>query len=296
MELTNPTNVQTNLNNQQPWVGNPYQSAQSQSQPPTPQGAQLDYAGFWLRYLAQMVDSAIWSLNFFMPLYLLSALGTANVEVFVPGFLWFILYILMAGPLIKFFVHPWLISHTGAGLGKMICGMEIINQDESRLTYKNAVFREYIAKIASNALLGLGYYWIFRNPQRQGWHDGLAGTYVIKKHNGALTGLMALIIMIVMIFGLGYKAFDNFRNAKTLQYDIMTLVTQVQQDFTETLAPKTPSTSFDSGSDKKDWQVEFDDSWILKDDGNQINYGDYEKYQNMSYDELLKELEKLNTQ
>ena len=260
---------------------------------------QLDYAGFWLRYLAQMVDSAIWSLNFFAPLYLLSAFGTSNVEVFIPALLWFILYALFAGPLVKFIAHPWLISHTGAGLGKLVCGLEIINHTESRLTFKNALFREYIAKIASNGLLGLGYYWIFKTPQKQGWHDGLAGTYVVKKHNGALTGLMALIIMLAVIFGLGYKTFDNFRNAKTLQYDIVTLVTQIQQDFTETLAPKTPSTDL-----MNDYETEYlnqlnkmnqnSDSEIQPD--YDAYYDVYKEYQNMSYDELLKELEKLSTQ
>jgi len=278
----------------------PYQPVQPQSQPSNLQTLQLDYAGFWLRYLAQMVDSAIWSLNFFAPLYLLSVFGLTNVEAFIPAFLWFILYIFLAGPLVKFFVHPWLISHTGAGVGKLVCGLEIVNHMQSRLTFKNALFREYIAKIASNGLLGLGYYWIFKTPQKQGWHDGLAGTYVVKKHNGVLTGLMALIIMLAVIFGLGYKTFDDFKNAKTLQYDIMTLVTQIQQDFTETLAPKTPSTDFmdDYKPNYLDQinNIDIKDIDINTNTESPFDYGDYEKYQNMSYDELLKELEKLNTQ
>jgi len=196
---------------------------------------QTKYAGFWIRYFAQMIDIFIWSLNFFIPFYLLSTFGTSSVDVFLPGFLWFLLYVTLVAGLTRFFVHPWLISKTGCGLGKLVCGLEITNQNGSRLTYKNALFREYIAKIASNALLGLGYYWIFRTPQKQGWHDSMAGTYVVKKHNGFFTGLMVLIIVLTAIAGMSYKSYNSFKNAKTLQFDIATIVTQTQQDITKAL-------------------------------------------------------------
>ncbi len=191
------------------------------------------YAGFWIRYFAQLVDILVWSLNFFIPLYLLSAFAASNVQAFIPGFLWFLLYSLFVAGFIKFFMHPWLISKLGCGLGKFICGLEITNIDGSRLTYKNALFREFIAKIASNALLGYGYYQIFKTPQKQSWHDELAGTYVIKKHNGVFAGLMILVVFLTINGGLIYKSFANYKNATTLQYDIMTVITQIQQDFSK---------------------------------------------------------------
>lgn len=199
--------------------------------------SQTNYAGFWIRWFAQGVDALIWSLNFFAPLYLLSVFGSAGLNTFILGFLWFLLYVLFVSGLIKFFLHPYLISKIGGGLGKLVCGLEIINQNGSRLTYKNALFREFIAKIASNALLGLGYYWIFKTPQKQGWHDSLAGTYVVKKHNGFFAGLMMLILFLAINGGLAYKSFDNFRNAKTLQYDLFTLTTQLQQDLSKEITP-----------------------------------------------------------
>lgn len=258
-----------------------------------------NYAGFWIRYFAQMVDSAIWSLNFFVPLYLLSAFATFSLEKFVPGLLWFLLYALFVAPLVKLFVHPWLIANMGAGLGKLTCGLEIVNQNTSRLTFKNALFREYIAKIASNALLGLGYYWIFKTPQKQGWHDGLAGTYVLRKHNGFFAGLMSLILFLAIIGGLTYKSVQNFINAKTLQYDIATTVTQIQQDFAKDLAPKTPSTDLMDRYEQeylnqlKDINTDAD-SEIQPD--YDAYYEIYKKYQDMPYEDLMKELEKLNTQ
>ena len=194
---------------------------------------QTTYAGFWLRWFAQATDGAIWSINFFGALYLLSAYGSSNVEAFVPNLLWFLLYILFCAGFLRFFAHPLLISKTGAGFGKLVYGLKIVRLDGAALTYKNALFREFIAKIASNALLGLGYYWIFKTPQKQAWHDSLAGTYVVKKHNGFFAGLMTLILFLAIDGGLVYKTFDNFKNNKTLQYDITTLVTQIQQDFSK---------------------------------------------------------------
>ena len=205
---------------------------------------QTAYAGFWLRWFAQGVDIIIWSLNFFIPLYLLSVFGSVDVATFVPSFLWFLLYVILCAGLVKFFVHPLLISRIGAGFGKLACGLQIVRLDGSSLTYKNALFREFIAKIASNALLGLGYYWIFKTPQKQAWHDSLAGTYVIKKHHGFFAGLMVLLLFFAVNAGLAYKAFDNFRTNKTLHYDLATLVTQIQQDLNKSTEPTSPARSF----------------------------------------------------
>lgn len=191
---------------------------------------QTNYAGFWIRWFAQLVDTMIWSANFFLAFFVLSAFGTKNVEVFIPSLLWFLLYVVFVVGLIRLFLHALLISKLGRGFGKLACGLEITNQEGVRLTYKNALFREFIAKIASNALLGYGYYMILKNPQRQAWHDSLAGTYVLKKYNGFFTGLMILILFTILNGGLVYQSVMNFMKAETLKYDVVTLITQIQQE------------------------------------------------------------------
>jgi uncharacterized RDD family membrane protein YckC len=199
------------------------------------------YAGFWVRWFAQLVDTSVWAVSFFGALYILSATVGTSVETFIPGLLWFLLYVLLGAGLVKFLLHPYLIAQLGAGLGKLACGLHIVRLDGAQLTYKNALFREYIAKLASNALLGAGYYWIFRNQQRQGWHDSLAGTYVLKRYNGIGTGFLVLVLFLAINAGLAYKAFDTFRANTSLQYNLVTLVTQIQQDFTKA-APSTIQT------------------------------------------------------
>jgi uncharacterized RDD family membrane protein YckC len=34
--------------------------------------------------------------------------------------------------------------------------------------------------IFSLAVVGIGFLWILRDPERQAWHDRVAGTYVVK--------------------------------------------------------------------------------------------------------------------
>jgi uncharacterized RDD family membrane protein YckC len=37
-----------------------------------------------------------------------------------------------------------------------------------------------LAAIFSFVPFGLGFFWILRDPERQAWHDKIAGTYVVK--------------------------------------------------------------------------------------------------------------------
>ena len=37
-----------------------------------------------------------------------------------------------------------------------------------------------LSSIFSLAVLGIGCLWILRDPERQAWHDKVAGTYVVK--------------------------------------------------------------------------------------------------------------------
>lgn len=290
MEQVNTSDNQTAVANSQLAMAGT--QAHAAYQPPVQELVQAapagDYAGFWLRYFAQIVDSTVWALNFFVPLYLLSVFGTENIQTFIPAFLWFLLYTLFGAGLIRFFGHPWLISRLGAGFGKLVCGLQITTVAGSRLTVKNALFRESVAKIASNALLGYGYYAIFKHSQKQAWHDELAGTYVVKKHSGLFAGLMVLVLTLTVITGLLYKSYDNFRNAKTLQYDVMTLITQIQQDFSSQ-----PTSGTDDADTSLDDIENINDMDTNIESGTQTNYPDYE---NMDIEELFKQLENYKTQ
>jgi len=64
-------------------------------------------------------------------------------------------------------------------VGGIICQLRVVRVDGARLTFADALVRG-LSSIFSLAVLGLGCLWILRDPERQAWHDRIAGTYVVK--------------------------------------------------------------------------------------------------------------------
>jgi len=67
----------------------------------------------------------------------------------------------------------------GTTVGGIICQLRVIRTDGGRLQGVDALVRG-LSGIFSLAVLGLGGLWILRDPERQAWHDKIAGTYVVK--------------------------------------------------------------------------------------------------------------------
>jgi uncharacterized RDD family membrane protein YckC len=67
----------------------------------------------------------------------------------------------------------------GTTLGGMICQLRVIRTDGRKLEFPESLVRG-LTGIFSLAVVGLGFLWILRDPERQGWHDRVAGTYVVR--------------------------------------------------------------------------------------------------------------------
>ncbi len=57
--------------------------------------------------------------------------------------------------------------------------IKVIKTDGSQLDLVNAFIR-YIGLVISIACLFIGVIWAAFDGQKQGWHDKIAGTYVVK--------------------------------------------------------------------------------------------------------------------
>jgi uncharacterized RDD family membrane protein YckC len=71
----------------------------------------------------------------------------------------------------------------GTTVGGIICQLRVIRTDGSPLRFVDALVRG-LSSIFSFAVLGLGCLWILRDPERQAWHDRIAGTYVVEVPRG----------------------------------------------------------------------------------------------------------------
>jgi uncharacterized RDD family membrane protein YckC len=67
----------------------------------------------------------------------------------------------------------------GTTVGGIICQIRVVRTDGTLPSFADALVRG-LSSILSLVVLGLGGLWILRDPERQAWHDKVAGTYVVK--------------------------------------------------------------------------------------------------------------------
>ena len=79
--------------------------------------------------------------------------------------------------LLAYHVGFW--TWKGTTVGGIICQLRVVRIDGAPLRFVDALVRG-LSSIFSLAVLGLGCLWILKDPERQAWHDKIAGTYVVK--------------------------------------------------------------------------------------------------------------------
>ena len=77
-------------------------------------------------------------------------------------------------------IYLWMVATKGQSPGKMAVKIKIVRMDGSSLGFGGVLLREIIGKFVSGLVIYLGYIWILFDDKRQGWHDKIAGTYVVK--------------------------------------------------------------------------------------------------------------------
>lgn len=136
----------------------------------------LQYAGFWLRLGATLIDTIL-LMALTMPL-MYWAYGELywNSNDFLLGG-WDLLFNWIC-PLFATVVF-WI--YRSATPGKMAFKLEVVNaKTGGKLTISTSIIR-YLSYYISAIPLCLGFIWIGFNSKKQGWHDLIAGTVVVKK-------------------------------------------------------------------------------------------------------------------
>jgi uncharacterized RDD family membrane protein YckC len=67
-----------------------------------------------------------------------------------------------------------------ATLGKIALGIKVVDQNNQRLQFNKALLRN-LSKLLSSFLLGIGYIMIIFDERKQGLHDKIADTFVVKQ-------------------------------------------------------------------------------------------------------------------
>lgn len=138
--------------------------------------ATLPKAGFWIRVGASLIDGLILgAVQFAIGLVLGFAGEAAGGESLA---LFAITWLCSVAISITYYV--FFTGYNGQTPGKMALRLQVIRSDGTPMSYGRAFLREIPCKFISGILLGIGYLMVAFDQQKQGLHDRMAGTYVIK--------------------------------------------------------------------------------------------------------------------
>jgi len=141
------------------------------------------YAGFWIRVGASLIDTLLL-------MFIIAPLVTViygqdywQSETFVHG-TWDVLlnYLLPAVAVIVFWMYK------SATPGKMILGLRIVDANTGGKPGTGQFIGRYLGYYLSAIPLGLGLIWVGIDRRKQGWHDKLAGTVVIRGNKSHAAG------------------------------------------------------------------------------------------------------------
>ncbi len=77
------------------------------------------------------------------------------------------------------FYFTWFHGTTGQTPGKRLLGLKVVQTSGEPMNLRVAFLR-WVGYLVSGLVLYLGFIWIAFDGRKQGWHDKIAGTYVIK--------------------------------------------------------------------------------------------------------------------
>jgi len=126
------------------------------------------YAGFWRRFVAYLLDGIILNIISWILGFILS---------FLPYWLGGVIGIVFAISSIVYFPGFWVWQ--GATPGKMMMGVKIVKTDGSPIGIGRAILR-YVGYIVSAIIIFIGFFMIAWDSKKQGLHDKIAGTCVVK--------------------------------------------------------------------------------------------------------------------
>ncbi len=156
----------------------------------------VTYAGFWLRFVAYLIDSVILSVGVFalvIPLLLLMGMGAFFERLAhhsyeppnpaaIAGILSLVFTFIAVSVLLKWLYFAYLESgEKQATWGKQALGLYVTDGAANRVTFGRASGRFFAKMISSLIPLGIGYIMAGFTEKKQALHDMIAGCLVLRR-------------------------------------------------------------------------------------------------------------------
>lgn len=130
----------------------------------------MNYAGFWRRFIASIVDSILLTTAFNILMWFIFPESLKDNQIF--------LFVITVIP--NWLYYALLESSAKQGtLGKIVLGMKVVDYNNQRISFTRATGR-YFSKIISAIILMIGFIMIAFTARKQGLHDMIARTIIIK--------------------------------------------------------------------------------------------------------------------
>lgn len=156
---------------------------------PSLQQPPVVYAGFWLRFVAHILDEIIIGiviLIIILPFLVMMGVSVINIRDYdsspVALFSFFGAYLaaILLAMVIKWLYYALMESNRGRTLGKMAFRLRVTDMAGNRISFGRATGR-YFGKILSGLTLLIGYMMAGWTQQKQALHDILAGTLIVRE-------------------------------------------------------------------------------------------------------------------
>lgn len=138
------------------------------------------FAGFWVRVVASMIDGLLLGAVQFVIGLVLNLAGGATDGFEGGGGFALLTITWLCSVVVSMTYYVFFTGYNGQTPGKMALRIQVVRCDGTPMTYGRAFLREVIGKFASGIILGIGYLMVAFDRNKQGLHDRIAGTYVIK--------------------------------------------------------------------------------------------------------------------
>ena len=137
----------------------------------------MNYAGFWIRCGAHLIDFAILNLvELGLEYAICTPLGVSSFAQQVIGVI-----LSLALSWIYYIEIP---LRRGTTIAKQFFGIYVIDQKTGELFSRKQATIRLFGYLLSYALVGCGFLMVAFNPRKQGLHDILAGTLSIRRKKG----------------------------------------------------------------------------------------------------------------
>lgn len=137
--------------------------------------SELEYVGFWPRVGASLIDTVLVAMIAWPVLTAVYGRGYWTSDVLLHGPVDFLVsWVLPAVAVLVF----W--AYRQATPGKIAIGARIVDAGTGAAPTNGRLLVRYLGYYVSTLPLMLGFLWIAFDPRKQGWHDKMAGTVVVR--------------------------------------------------------------------------------------------------------------------